>query len=69
MTEDGKGQMGITFTDIAAGDDAGIAYRRAESPHNANAEQLKQMPVVTMADLMALQPGNRNLGADPRRRH
>ena len=41
-------QSNITFTDIAAGDNAGITYRRTPSSQYAVIEDLRQQPVFTL---------------------
>jgi hypothetical protein len=43
----------ITFHDVAAGDAAGIHYRRVPSATNVAYEALKHQPIYTMDDLMA----------------
>ncbi|MEM7156171.1 MAG: CRTAC1 family protein [Myxococcota bacterium] len=43
---------GVEFIDIAAGDGAGIDYRRAESPRDDLFDVLKAQPVYTMADVV-----------------
>lgn len=40
----------ITFSDIAAGDNAGITYRRIESPRDDLFDELKQQPLYTLED-------------------
>jgi hypothetical protein len=44
---------GVTFTDIAAADGAGITYRRTPSADKAVFDQIKQQPLYTFADLLA----------------
>src|SRR4029077_3043899 len=44
---------GVTFRDIAAGDGAGITYRRARSVTDAIFDKLKQQPVYTINDIFA----------------
>src|SRR3712207_1919225 len=43
----------VTFTDIAAGDGAGITYRRVRSSTDAIFDALKRQPVYTFNDLFA----------------
>lgn len=43
---------GVTYTDIAAGDGAGIDYRRLESFSDAIFDALKQKPVYTIPDVI-----------------
>ena len=49
-----EGPGGITFHDVAAGDAAGIHYRRVPSATNVAYEALKHQPIYTMDDLMAV---------------
>ncbi|MEM7354434.1 MAG: CRTAC1 family protein [Acidobacteriota bacterium] len=42
----------LIFTDIAAGDGAGITYRRQRSPSDAVFDLLKQQPLYTFPDLL-----------------
>jgi len=44
---------GVTFTDIAADDGAGITYRRTPSADEAIFDQIKQQPLYTFPDLLA----------------
>jgi enediyne biosynthesis protein E4 len=44
---------GVTFRDIAAGDGAGITYRRARSVTDAIFDKLKHQPVYTINDIFA----------------
>ena len=41
-------QTNITFSDIAAGDQAGITYRRRPSEHNSVAEAMRQQGIITL---------------------
>ncbi|NEO47785.1 MAG: CRTAC1 family protein [Moorea sp. SIO4A3] len=42
----------VTFSDLAAGDNAGITYRRVPSPRNAIFDALKQQPIYTFEDIL-----------------
>src|SRR5258708_711035 len=44
---------GVTFRDIAAGDGAGITYRRARSVTDAAFDALKRQPAYTINDVFA----------------
>jgi hypothetical protein len=44
---------GVTFSDIAADDGAGVTYRRTPSAAEAIFDQIKQQPVYTFPDLLA----------------
>ena len=44
---------GVTFTDIAADDGAGITYRRTPSADEAVFDQIKRQPLYTFPDLLA----------------
>lgn len=44
---------GVTFTDIAAADGAGITYRRTPSPNEAIFDQIKLLPQYTFPELLA----------------
>lgn len=44
---------GVTFTDIADGNGAGISYRRTPSADKAIFDQIKQQPLYTFPDLLA----------------
>lgn len=54
-------QDGVTFTDIAAGDGAGITYRRKASPSDAIFDALRQQPVFTIADLIQSPDSSRGM--------
>ena len=54
-------QDGVTFNDIAAGDGAGIDYRRTPSPSNAIFDELRQQPVFTIADLIQSPDSSRGM--------
>ncbi len=43
---------GISYIDIAAGDGAGIDYRRVRSPRDAIFEAQKQQPLYTLSDVL-----------------
>ncbi len=51
------GDGGVTFTDIAAGDGAGITYRRGASPSQAIWDAIKQEPLYTFQEHGPLTPG------------
>lgn len=47
---DAATEKNITFSDISAGDNAGITYRRAPSPSTATFDAIKAEPFITAAD-------------------